>query len=121
MAFTVTLQPSGHSFAAEADTTLLAAALDAGIHLPYGCRNGACGACKAKVVAGSIDHGAAQDHALTVEDRALGLALTCCAKPLTDLTLESREAAAENESPSRPCRCACTSSTASPPTSSSCN
>jgi len=99
MAFTVTLQPSGHSFEGNSDTTLLDAALAAGLHLPYGCRNGACGACKAKVVAGSVDHGSALDHALTPEERAQGLALTCCAKPLSAMTMECREARAETDIP----------------------
>jgi len=101
MAYQVTLQPSGHSFEAAVDTTLLDAALDSGIHLPYGCRNGACGACKGKIVAGSVDHGSAQDHALTPADRDAGFALTCCATPLSDVTLESREASAEDDIPVR--------------------
>ncbi len=101
MAFKVTLLPSGHSFEASTDATLLAAALDAGIHLPYGCRNGACGACKGKLVAGRVDHGGAQEHALPEEERAAGLLLTCCARPLSDLTLESREASAETDIPVR--------------------
>jgi CDP-4-dehydro-6-deoxyglucose reductase len=99
MAFTVTLQPSGHRFEAAVDATLLEAALDAGIHVPYGCRNGACGACKCRVIEGRVDHGAAQDHALTPEDRAAGYALMCCAKAETDLAVESREASAEDDIP----------------------
>ena len=99
MSFQVTLQPSGHSFEGFEDETLLASALEAGLHLPYGCRNGACGACKSKVVAGDFDHGAAQDHALTAEERAAGLALLCCAKPRSDLVVECREAAAEGDIP----------------------
>ncbi|MGE5467480.1 MAG: CDP-6-deoxy-delta-3,4-glucoseen reductase [Ignavibacteria bacterium] len=101
MAHQVTLQPSGHRFEADDDETLLEAALDAGFHLPYGCRNGACGACKAKVLSGDVDHGAALDHALTPEDRAQGFVLTCCAKPLTDVALECREAIAETNIPVR--------------------
>ncbi|MDK9723577.1 MAG: CDP-6-deoxy-delta-3,4-glucoseen reductase [Sterolibacteriaceae bacterium MAG5] len=99
MAFQVTLQPSGHSFEGFEDETLLASALEAGLHLPYGCRNGACGACKGKVLEGDFDHGPAQDHALTAEERAAGLALMCCAKPRSDLVVECREAAAEGDIP----------------------
>lgn len=99
MAYQVTLQPSGHAFAADAAATLLESALDAGIHVPYGCRNGVCGACKGRVVAGDIDHGSAQDHALSAAERAAGLALMCCAKPRSDLTLECREATAERDVP----------------------
>lgn len=99
MSFKVTLQPSGHSFEGFGDETLLASALEAGLHLPYGCRNGACGACKGKVLEGDFDHGPAQDHALTAEERAAGLALMCCAKPKSDLVVECREAAAEGDIP----------------------
>lgn len=106
MAFKITLQPSGHEFEGFDDETVLAAALEAGIHIPYGCRNGACGACKGKVLAGSIDHGGAQEHALTAAERAAGLALFCCAKPQSDLVLECREATGGDDIPVRtmPCR-----------------
>ncbi len=94
MAYQVTLQPSGHHFSVAVGTTLLEAALDAGINLPYGCKNGACGACKGKVLEGEVDHGSSQDHALPVEDRAAGLALLCCAKARSDLSIEVREISA---------------------------
>ncbi len=106
MAHTVTLQPSGHTFAVPDGTTLLQAALDAGLTLPYGCRNGACGSCKGKVVAGKVDHGKAEEHALTPEDRAGGLALTCCATALSDIVLEVHEVSSQNDIPVKtmPCR-----------------
>jgi CDP-4-dehydro-6-deoxyglucose reductase len=53
----ITIEPSGHQFDVEPGNTLLRAALEAGIHLPYGCRNGACGACKGRVVSGQVDRG----------------------------------------------------------------
>lgn len=106
MAYQVTLKPSGHTFAAAADATLLDAALDAGIHLPYGCKNGACGACKGKVLEGVVDHGAAQESALPADERAAGMALFCCAKAQSDLTLEIREVGAARDIPVKifPCR-----------------
>ena len=88
MAYQVTLQPSGHTFSVGADGTVLEAALDAGFNLPYGCKNGACGACKGKVLGGKVDHGGAQDHVLTPEDRAAGMALFCCAKQLPQKVLK---------------------------------
>jgi len=91
MSFTVTIQPSGHRFAAEAGESILEAALRQGLMLPYGCRDGACGACRGKVVAGEIDHGKAQEHALPAIDREAGFALYCCAQPRSDLLIESRE------------------------------
>lgn len=91
MSFTVTIQPSGHTLAAEADETILDAALRQGLTLPYGCRDGACGACRGKILAGEVDHGKAQIHALTEADRADGFTLFCCARPHSDLIIESRE------------------------------
>lgn len=104
--FRVTLQPSGHSFSTDGSDSILQAALDAGLTLPYGCRNGACGACKGKVIDGLVDHGLAQEQALPLADRAGGLALFCCARPLSDLLLESREVGSAKDIPVKimPCR-----------------
>lgn len=106
MIYRVTIQPSGHEFTVKADETLLGAALNAGFSLPYGCRNGACGACKGKVLAGEVDYGAHQEGALTHEDKAQGLALFCCARAKSDLTLEVKEVGAAKDIPIKtlPCR-----------------
>jgi CDP-4-dehydro-6-deoxyglucose reductase len=104
--FRITLQPSGHCFAGDGSEPVLQAALNAGLTLPYGCRNGACGACKGKVVDGLVDHGAAQEQALSMADRASGQALFCCARPLSDLVLEAREVGTAKDIPVKimPCR-----------------
>jgi CDP-4-dehydro-6-deoxyglucose reductase, E3 len=106
MAFKITLQPSGHAFEAPADEPILQAALDAGFNLPYGCRNGACGTCKGKVLEGHVDFGIAQEHALPLAERAEGMALFCCAKPQSDLVLEVKEIGAIKDIPVKimPCR-----------------
>jgi CDP-4-dehydro-6-deoxyglucose reductase len=91
MSFQITIQPSGHRFAVPADDTILNAALEAGYTLPYGCRNGGCGACKGQVLEGTVAHGNAQPHALTEADKAAGKALFCCARPISDLVIECRE------------------------------
>src|SRR5690606_34643897 len=72
------------------------AAIAAGHNLPYGCRNGACGACKGKVVEGEVDYGTYQESALPAAEKQLGQALFCCAKPLGDLVIECREIPAYN-------------------------
>ena len=87
----VTVQPSGHSFQVEADETVLIAALREGFALAYGCRNGACGSCKGKILEGRVDYGVHQPKALTDEEKAQGKALFCQAKPLSDLVVEVRE------------------------------
>lgn len=106
MSFKITIQPSNHSFPASADETILEAALEHGYILPYSCRNGACKVCKGKVLQGEVDYGKAQDFALSEEEKAAGMALFCCAKPLTDLILESHEVTSARDIPVKmlPCR-----------------
>jgi CDP-4-dehydro-6-deoxyglucose reductase len=106
MTYKITIKPSGHQFAADGGETILEAALREGVTLPYGCRNGACGACKGKVLEGGVDHGTFQEHALSEADRGAGLTLFCCAKPLSDVTIEVREIGATRDITVRamPCR-----------------
>jgi CDP-4-dehydro-6-deoxyglucose reductase len=87
----VTIKNSGHSFDVRPSQTVLAAAIDAGINLPYGCRNGACGSCKAKLISGKVMHNDYQSSAMSDAELAAGNALLCCAMALEDLTIECRE------------------------------
>ena len=89
--FQINLQPSGHTFKAAADETILEAALRQGIGMPYGCRNGACGSCKGTVVSGEFDFGSYQERTLKPEEKAAGKALFCVGKACSDLTLEIKE------------------------------
>jgi CDP-4-dehydro-6-deoxyglucose reductase len=102
----IILQPSGLQFSVEAGETVLAAALRQGYVLPYGCKSGACGSCKGKIVSGSVDYGTYQKKALTDEEKAQGKALFCQAKPLTDLVVEARVigAAKDIQIKTLPCR-----------------
>lgn len=93
----VTIQPSGHQFIVEDDETILEAALRQGFSLPYGCRNGACGSCKGKILSGLLDYGAHSATALKDEEKAQGRALFCRAKPLNDLTIEAKEIGAAKD------------------------
>jgi CDP-4-dehydro-6-deoxyglucose reductase len=106
MSHQVTIQPSGHQFSVNPGETLLAAGLNSGFALPYGCRNGACGACKGKVLSGEVDFGIHQATALTPEDKAKGLALFCCATARSDLAIEVKEVGATRDIPVKtlPCR-----------------
>ncbi|HEU6456144.1 MAG TPA: CDP-6-deoxy-delta-3,4-glucoseen reductase [Roseateles sp.] len=106
MTHQITLKPSGHTYAVADDQILLEAALDAGYVLPYGCRNGACGSCRAKVLAGSVDHGRSQKGALPDNARSEGYTLLCCATAQSDVVIECRELADSSEYPVKimPCR-----------------
>ncbi|HKQ27279.1 MAG TPA: CDP-6-deoxy-delta-3,4-glucoseen reductase [Burkholderiales bacterium] len=93
----VTVRPSGHSFDVEESESVLTAALRHDLILPYGCRNGACGSCKGKIIEGQVDYGVYQRKALTDEEKAQGKALFCQARPLTDLVVEARSIAAAKD------------------------
>ena len=89
----VRLEPSGHTFTVADGETILEAALRQGVGLPYGCRNGACGACKGILRSGELAYGDYQERALHPEEKAAGKALTCCTRPLGDIVFEVRELA----------------------------
>jgi CDP-4-dehydro-6-deoxyglucose reductase len=108
MTFSVTVVPSGKQFSVEPGETVLDAGLRQGVVLPYGCKNGACGSCRARVAEGRIEQGPHQAKALPAADAAQGFALLCCATALSDLTVEARVIAAAGDIPLRkmPCRVA---------------
>ncbi len=91
MSFQITIQPSQHQFVAEADKSVLDAALAAGIVLPYSCRSGACSTCKAKVLSGSVEAGSSPAQILSADEIEAGFTLLCQARATSDLVIESRE------------------------------
>ena len=101
MTFQITVQPSGHQFACEADETVLSAAIRAGVGLPYGCKNGACGSCKGRVITGAVEHKAHQQRALSDDEKAQGFSLFCCATTTADLVIEAREVTGSSDYPVR--------------------
>jgi CDP-4-dehydro-6-deoxyglucose reductase len=96
MSYQVTIQPSGHKFEVAAGETILDAAINASFNLPYGCRNGTCGACKGRVLEGSVEHEAHQSSTLIQAEKDTGLALFCCAIPQSDVVIECREVSTNN-------------------------
>ena len=106
MAHQVTIKPSDHVFNVAAGESILEAALREGFVIAYGCRNGACGTCKGRVLAGAVDYGVYEEHALPEADRRRGFALFCQARPLGDLEIECREIGAARDIQIRtlPCR-----------------
>ena len=91
MSFKVRIEPSGHSFNVESDEPILDAALRHGYAFPYGCRGGGCGACKGKLLDGTVDYGTDLPPALSEEDVSRGLALFCQSCATSNLTLEVKE------------------------------
>ncbi len=82
------VRPDNRIVAIRAEETLLDAGLRDGIALPFECRNGGCGQCKATLAYGKVDYGAYQRQALSDAELAAGKLLTCAATALGDVEIE---------------------------------
>lgn len=96
MSATVTVQPSGHEFFVEGNDTVLEAALRAGIPLNYGCSNGNCGDCKARLLSGQVKKVHPHDYPLKEADRNNGDFLMCAYTPVTDIVIEASVSGADD-------------------------
>lgn len=91
LVFTVTLKTSGRRFPVAPGETVLEAAQRAGIALPYSCRAGVCGSCKATLLEGRCEYPRNPPLALSASARSRHAVLLCQAVPASDLLLEARE------------------------------
>ena len=82
----ITFQKTGKT-AESSDLTVLEAAEECGVSIPFECRSGICGQCKTRLVTGRVTM-EVQD-ALTPGDRAKGLVLACQAKPVRDVVVDA--------------------------------
>ena len=92
MSARVTLKPSGREFLVEGNETVLKAALKAGLSPSYGCGNGNCGLCKARVVAGEVRQVRHYDYPLSAAEKAQNYTLLCAHTAVTDIVVEAIEA-----------------------------
>jgi ring-1,2-phenylacetyl-CoA epoxidase subunit PaaE len=67
--------------AVRGDESVLDAALRAGVDLPYSCREGVCGTCRARLACGRVSQEGAD---LSQAEVDAGYVLTCQARPETD-------------------------------------
>lgn len=104
--YQVELKKSGRTFTVEEDETVLEAAIRQGVQLPYGCKNGACGSCKGKLLEGRMEHGDHSQSALSTLDETAGATLLCCAHPKSNVLIDVREIQGGGDIPVRkvPCR-----------------
>jgi CDP-4-dehydro-6-deoxyglucose reductase len=95
----VILHPSGHDFFVEGADTLLEAALKAGLAVNYGCSNGNCGLCKARLVSGKTKPVRPHDYIFSEAEKSQGYFLLCCHTAISDLVLEALETASADDIP----------------------
>lgn len=96
MSAQVTIRPSGHEFFVEGNDTLLEAALRAGVSLEYGCSNGNCGNCRARLVSGNAVKVRAHDYVLRQEEKDSGIILLCSCTAVDDVVIEAQVAGAQD-------------------------
>jgi ring-1,2-phenylacetyl-CoA epoxidase subunit PaaE len=65
----------------DVNESVLDAALRAGLDLPYSCRDGVCGTCRAKLRSGQVDQPMSDLSPTEIE---AGYVLTCQARPQTE-------------------------------------
>lgn len=83
--FIIHLLPDGRDIECLEEDTILEALERDGNPIPFGCRKGQCGSCKAMLVDGEIEmDDNVSPYALLAEERDEGWILLCCSIPLTD-------------------------------------
>jgi len=92
--WTMEVHPGKRRVPVRGGETLLDAGLRAAVPMPFECRSGGCGVCRAAVLNGLVDLGPYQPSALPDEARARGEVLLCCARALSDLEIELEAGAA---------------------------
>jgi NAD(P)H-flavin reductase/ferredoxin len=91
--FAISVHPDERIVTARRGETILEAGLREGLPMPFDCRNGGCGKCKGRVLAGEVELGPYQESVLTAAERAAGDALFCVAEACSDLEIEYTPAA----------------------------
>jgi ferredoxin len=84
---TVEFVGTGETVTVSETETILSRCIEEGIAQEYSCRVGMCLACSAKILEGEVEQTVAVERGLT-EEEAEDYALTCMARPTSDLRLD---------------------------------
>ncbi len=97
----VRLLPGQREFFVEGSDTILDAALRAGVSLRYGCSNGNCGLCKARLVAGKTLPVRHSDYVFSEAEKNQGYVLLCSHTAVSDLEIEAAEVEGARDIPAQ--------------------
>lgn len=89
--YTVEINHQGttHTISVPDDKTVLAAAQEAGLELPFSCSAGVCTTCAALITKGEVDQSEGMGVSPDLQDQ--GYALLCVAYPRSDLKVETEK------------------------------
>lgn len=99
MAAQVHLKNTGHEFFVEGNNSILEAGLSAGLALNYGCSNGNCGKCKAKLISGEVKKIKPHDFIFSESEKHQNYFLCCSNTAITEVEIEADEAGSEKDIP----------------------
>ncbi len=88
--FTAHVNGNEGAFEVAAGSTVLKAALKAGLDWPNSCRVGSCGTCKCRLVGGEVKALNDFSYALSDDDLDAGMILACQSVPRSDIQVEVR-------------------------------
>lgn len=89
MTYQVQIESENILFSAETHESILEAAIRAGVPINYGCSNGNCGLCKARVVAGETQLFRRHDFVIRDAEKIQGFALMCSISCNSDLIIDA--------------------------------
>ena len=92
MSFRIRIEPSGHTFTALPEETLLEAALRSGINVTYNCSSGSCGDCKVRLLSGEVESVMPSDFRFNIKERNDNFILLCSNRAAGDLVIQAEEA-----------------------------
>ena len=89
--YTVEINHQGttHTISVPDDKTVLAAAQEAGLELPFSCSAGVCTTCAALITKGEVDQ--SEGMGVSPDLQTQGYALLCVAFPRSDLKVETEK------------------------------
>jgi ferredoxin len=85
--YRIHVQPDNRTIINKNGQSILDTASRNGVKIRVGCKGGGCGICKIKVLEGEVDRGITSRSALSLEEIEQGYALSCQAKPKSDIVI----------------------------------